>query len=104
MKINFLLSKTYDTLFKLDDISVSKIIKSLELLEKYGNTIKYPHTKHISDGIFELRVIGINHIRIFFIFKNEEAFILHSFTKKTNKIPKKEIDYVISLKKKIVII
>ena len=101
MKINFLLTKTYNFLFSLDDISVSKINKSLGLLERHGNTIKYPHTKYLTDGVFELRVIGGKHIRIFFIFKDEEALILHAFVKKTEKTPKKEVDYVISLKRKL---
>ncbi len=101
MKINFLFAKTYDFLFALDDVSVGKINKSLGLLEKYGNTIKYPHTKYIVDGVFELRIIGTKHIRVFFMFKDGEAFILHAFVKKTEKIPKKEIDYVLSMKRKL---
>lgn len=101
MNIKFLFSKTYDFLFELDDISVEKINKSLGLLEKYGNGIDYPHTKSVGKGIFELRVIGMRHIRIFFVYKNDEAVILHVFVKKTNSIPKKEIDYIFSLKNKL---
>lgn len=101
MKINFLFSKTYDFLFSLDDISVSKINKSLGLLEKYGNTITYPHTKYIADGVFELRVIGGKHIRIFFIFDHQEAVILHAIVKKTNKLLRKELDHVFALKKRL---
>lgn len=101
MKINFLFSETYDFLFDLDDVSVGKIIKAVGLLEEYGHTIRYPHTKHISDGVFELRVIGSNNIRIFFIFKNEEAIILHAIIKKTQKLSQKDIDYVHRLKNKL---
>jgi len=60
MKINFLFTETYDFLFNLDDVSVGKINKAVGLLEQYGNTIRYPHTKYISEGVFELRVIGSN--------------------------------------------
>jgi phage-related protein len=101
MNIKFLFSKTYDFLFEQDDVSVEKISKSLGLLERYGNGIDYPHTKAVGKGIFELRVIGMRHIRIFFIYKNNEAVILHAIIKKTNSIPKKEIDYVFSLKNKL---
>ena len=87
MKINFLFSETYDFLFNLDDVSVGKIVKAVGLLEAYGNTIRYPHTKYISEGIFELRVIGSNNIRIFFLFKDKEAIILHAIIKKTQKLP-----------------
>lgn len=101
MKINFLFSEVYDFLLALDDISVKKIIKSLGLLEQYGNTIRYPHTKYISEGVFELRVVGMSNIRIFFIFKNEEVVILHAIIKKTQKLPRKDIDYVLGLKNKL---
>ena len=101
MKISFLFERTYNFLFELDDISVGKINKSLGLLEKHGNSIKYPHTKYVADGVFELRVIGGKHIRIFFIFRNEEALVLHAFVKKTEKTPKKEIDHVLRLKKEL---
>ncbi len=101
MKINFLFSQTYDLLLSLDDVSISKINKSLGLLEKHGNTISYPHTRYVTQGVFELRVIGGKHIRIFFVFDGSEATILHAFIKKTDKIPKKEIDYVLALKKKL---
>ncbi len=101
MKINFLFSETYDFLYGLDDVSVGKINKSVGLLEEYGHTIRYPHTKYISEGIFELRVIGISNIRIFFIFKNGEAIILHAIIKKTQKLSQKDIDYVYRLKNKL---
>lgn len=101
MKINFLFSETYNFLFGLDDVSVGKINKAVGLLEKYGNTIRYPHTKHISEGVFELRVIGVSNIRIFFVFKNDEAIILHAIIKKAQKIPKKEIEQIIRLKNKL---
>ena len=101
MKINFLFSKTYNFLFALDDVSVGKINKSIGLLEKYGNTVSYPHTKYIANGVFELRVLGMKSIRIFFIFRNSEALILHAFIKKTQKTPKKEIEYVLALKNKL---
>lgn len=98
MKINFLSSEIYNFLYGLDDISVGKINKSLGLLEEYGHTIRYPHTKYISGGMFELRVIGANNIRIFFIFKHEEAIILHAIVKKTQKLSQKDINYALHLK------
>ncbi len=101
MKINFLFTKTFEFLSALDGVSVAKINKSLGLLERFGNNIHYPHTKHVGGGIFELRVIGAKQIRIFFIFKNKDAYILHAIIKKTEKIPKKEISYVLSLKNRL---
>lgn len=101
MNIRFLFSKTYDFLMKLDDFSVSKISKSLGLLESYGHTIEYPHTKSVGRGVFELRVLSCQHIRIFFVYKHNEAVVLHAIIKKSQKIPKKELDYVYTLKSKL---
>lgn len=101
MKIEFLFSKTYDLLISQDDTSVGKIFKSLELLEKYGSKAHYPHTKHITDGIFELRVLGSKNIRMFFVFRNNEALVLHAIIKKTNKIPKRELDKIIAIKREL---
>lgn len=101
MKISFLFSKTYDFLMTLDDISVARVNKSLELLETYGEHARYPHTKHLRDGVFELRIIGVKHIRIFFIFKNREAIILHAVIKKTDKLPRKDIEYAVALKRRL---
>lgn len=85
----------------LDDVSVGQINKSIGLLEKYGNTVQYPHTRYVADGVFELRVLGGKHIRIFFIFRGNEALILHAIVKKTQRIPKKELNYVLMLKNKL---
>ena len=101
MNIRFLFSKTYSFLMSLDDVSVGRINKSLGLLEKYGNTVQYPHTKYVTEGVFELRVLGIKQIRIFFVFKGSEALILHAIVKKKQRISKKDLDYVITLKNKL---
>ncbi|MEK9167776.1 MAG: type II toxin-antitoxin system RelE/ParE family toxin [Patescibacteria group bacterium] len=85
----------------LDDISVARVNKSLGLLEKYGEQVRYPHTKYIRDGLFELRITGIKHIRIFFVFRDKEIVLLHAFVKKTNIVPKKEIEYALALKRQL---
>ena len=85
----------------LDDISVARVNKSLGLLETYGEQVRYPHTKHISDGLFELRVIGMKHVRIFFVFRDKEVVLLHACVKKTNVLPRKEIEYALALKRRL---
>lgn len=34
----------------------AKILKSIELLEEKGNYLRAPYSKHLDDGIFELRI------------------------------------------------
>ncbi|MBI2404712.1 type II toxin-antitoxin system RelE/ParE family toxin, partial [Candidatus Gottesmanbacteria bacterium] len=34
----------------------AKIVKSIDLLEQYGLTLRMPHVRSLSSGLFELRV------------------------------------------------
>lgn len=61
-----------------------------ELLSLKGTNMNDNITKHIEDGIQELRP-GIN--RIFYFFYNNDTYvILHQFRKRTQKTPKTEIE------------
>jgi phage-related protein len=64
------------------------------LLENNGFELREPHSKHLIDGIFELRAkVGSNISRVlyFFIIGNR-AILTHGFVKKTDKTPPSEID------------
>ncbi len=70
-------------------INFTKIYAYLDLLEQYGIKIGEPYVKHISGELWELRPLRN---RLFFAAINENGFlILHLFSKKTQKTPKKEI-------------
>ncbi len=77
----------------LNDELQSRADRLLELLEEHGNNLEMPFSKPIGRGLFELRVVGENHIRFIYTFHADRAWILHGFFKKSNKIPKMEIDY-----------
>jgi len=76
---------------KLNPKTVAKIIRSIDLLEKYGTTLGMPHSKKLEMDLFELRVRGKEEIRIIYIFFDEKIYLLHAFKKKTQKIRPKEI-------------
>lgn len=62
----------------------------IELLQKNGTMLPDNVTKHIDENIWELRP-GNN--RIFYFYCDENDFILlHSFRKKTQKTPRREIE------------
>lgn len=71
----------------------AKIFKNLELLEIRGNELREPFSKHIEDGIFEIRnKVGNDITRIFYFFVIGQKIILtNGFIKKTQKTPKTEI-------------
>ena len=72
-------------------------------MKVFGSNLGDPHTKSFGEGLFELRVKGAEGIgRIFYctvIGKN--IFMLHSFIKKTQKTPQKELEIAISRMKEI---
>jgi len=73
---------------------LAKYLKLAEIMQEYGADIGMPHTKAFGKGLFELRLKGKEGIaRVFYctlIGKN--IYMLHSFIKKTDKTPKKELD------------
>ncbi|SFS62942.1 Phage-related protein [Succinivibrio dextrinosolvens] len=71
----------------------AKVVTDLHLLEELGNEARAPLSKHLDDGIFELRTIeGGNIVRILYFFDNEKIIIAtNGFVKKTQKTPQSEI-------------
>jgi phage-related protein len=88
--------------FKLQTVNVKKkIIWTLELIEDLE---KVPETylKHITgtDGLYEIRISqGSNIYRIFcFLSSGKLVILMNSFQKKTQKIPKNEIQKALKIK------
>jgi len=71
---------------------IAKVIRTIELLEEFGNNLGMPHSKHmLSDGLLELRIRGTRETRIFYCFHNNKAVLLHACIKKTQKTLDKEL-------------
>ncbi len=81
-------------LSSLDLKMQAKMIGLLEILEDKGNMLREPYSKHLDDGIFEIRCkVGNNITRVMYFFYHKGKIILtNGFVKKTQKIPKKEIE------------
>jgi phage-related protein len=71
-------------------IKFNKIVDYLDLLSKCGTSLGEPYIKYIENDIWELRPLSN---RIFFVAWDRNRFlILHCFVKKTQKMPRGEID------------
>jgi len=72
----------------------AKAYRFLELLSQFGADLREPYSKHLDDGIFELRVrFASNTIRILYFFTENRCVILtNGFVKKTKKTPNNEIE------------
>lgn len=79
------------TLYKLEKKTISKVLRTIDLLELFGNRLGMPHSKKIFSNFYELRIRGVQEIRIFYIFRNRKILLLHLFVKKTQKTPFREI-------------
>ena len=62
-----------------------------------------PYTKPLNNGLFEIRAKGVEGIgrSIYCYQKGEVIIILHSFIKKEQKTPKKDLELAIKRKKEI---
>lgn len=70
-------------------IQYKQMLLYIELLQNNGILLPNNITKHIEEDIWELRP-GNN--RIFYFYVDNNSFVLlHSFRKKTQKTPKREI-------------
>ena len=71
-------------------IQYKQISFYIQLLQDNGTRLPDNITKHIDDGIWELRP-GSNRV-LYFFFKNNTFVLLHHFRKKTQKTPRPESD------------
>ncbi len=70
-----------------------KIYRTIGLLEAVGPQLRMPYSKHLDDGIFELRMeLGSDITRVLYFFVVDKKVVLtHGFVKKTQKTPPSEI-------------
>ncbi len=83
-----------DFLNSLDVKMRAKMFGMIGLLQEKGNLLREPYSKHLDDGIFELRCkVGSNITRVLYFFYYEGQIILtNGFVKKTQKTPHGEIE------------
>jgi len=75
----------------LNKPTIAKVLRIIDLLEIFDYRLGLPHCKKVANNLFELRIRGKQEIRIFYTFFKNEIVLLHSFIKKSQKIPQKEL-------------
>ncbi len=71
--------------------TIAKTLRTINLLDRFGHELCMPYSKKIGANIFELRVRGVQEVRIFYTFHKGLAILLHGFIKKSQKTPFKEL-------------
>lgn len=71
----------------------AKVVGSLEVLAEKGNSLREPYSKHLEDGIFELRCkVASDIVRLLYFFHGDKLIVVtNGFVKKTQKTPAREI-------------
>lgn len=77
----------------LEEKAQTKVYAAINLLREFGIRLGSPHVKKVTGTeLWELRILGADSIRIFYIAITGRTFlVLHGFIKKTDKTPPKEI-------------
>ena len=83
-------SPVEDFINALDVKMRAKMYGLLSILQEKGNSLREPYSKHLDDGIWELRP-GNNRV-LYFFFEKDTFVLLHHFRKKTQKTPPREIE------------
>lgn len=91
MNVRFFDSRLEQFIRSLGELTIAKVLRTIDLLEMFGNKLAFPHSKKVHARLFELRVQGKQEVRIFYTFRRDEAVLLHGFVKKSKRIPKKEM-------------
>lgn len=90
-----------DFILSLDTKMKAKILGLIDVLEEKGMQLREPYSKHLQDGIFEIRAkVGTDITRVLYFFYYGKRIILtNGFVKKTQQTPKNEIKLAKSYRK-----
>ena len=85
--------KLVDEILCLPEGLLARYLRLTDLMLEFGSNLGLPHTKAIDNGLFELRVKSKEGIaRVFFCTKvGKKIIMLHSYVKKSQKTPKKDL-------------
>jgi len=83
----------FEFIQNLDPKIKSKVIGAMDLLKELGTLVGPPHSKKVTGTpLWELRILGSDNIRIFYVaVVNRSFLLLHAFQKKKQKTDKKEV-------------
>ena len=92
-QIKYYNQKLEEEILNLPEGLLARYLRLTDLMCEFGANLGMPHTKALDNGLFELRVKGKEGIaRVFFCTKiGKKIIMLHSFVKKSQKIPKNEL-------------
>lgn len=93
-RIEYYSNKVEKEILALPSGLLARYLRLTDLMLEFGPDLGMPHTKYLEKGLIELRIKGKEGIaRVFYCtMVMGKIIMLHSYIKKTNKTPKKEIE------------
>ncbi len=93
-EITYYSTKVQEQIIELPDTLAARYIVLTRRMLAIGPNLGEPHTKPMGSGLFELRLKGAEGIArvIFCMLIGKRIVVLHSFIKKTDRTPKRELE------------
>ena len=93
-QIDYFSEEVEEDILSLPDTLAARYVVLTRRMIAIGSNLGPPHTDSFGDGLFELRLKGFEGIaRVFFCtLVGRRIMMLHSFIKKTQKTPLREIE------------
>lgn len=92
------------SILSLPTTMLARFLRYADRMEEHGPDLGMPHTRAMGKGLFELRLKATEGIaRVFYCVSiGRKIIILHSFIKKTQKTPSRELKLAIQRMKEII--
>jgi len=93
-KVTFYSERIEVQTLKLPTGILANFLHIVEMIEELGPNLGKPYVGRLDSGLYEIRAKGKEGIgrSIYCTIKGKEIVILHSFIKKSQKTPKKDLD------------
>ena len=93
-EIHFFSEQVEAGVFALPKTLIARFFALADRMEQYGPNPGEPHTRPMGDGLYEMRLKGLEGIaRVFYCaVVNRRIVMLHCYVKKTQKTPQKDLE------------
>jgi phage-related protein len=89
----------------IDDLHISlgsRVKRTVGLLEELGSELRFPYSRMVARGLFELRTTGEIHVRLLYFYHEGKAIIVHGLIKKKDSLSRKDIEYAITIRNRMI--
>ena len=102
-EIRYYSESVQEQIFELPDTLAARYIVLTRRMQAIGPNLGEPHTKAMGSGLFELRLKGAEGMArvVYCTLIGKRIVMLHSFVKKTDRTPKRELEVAQSRLKEI---